>query len=628
MLSNRSPSQQKLGAFFQAKRLIQIFWATEFSLAILLIHRIVISSYEIALIALITMLSLTPVHLLVKKQQVDKASSLLLFILTFIITYLMWNHGGMHDEVVLGVPCLMIMAAMFGNKKSFISLLIIFSSSIALNSLANYKGWVTNIPPTNDVHSAILILLLILLISFSVWVSAMDFKSLLLKLRKENAEVLSSKKEIENLLLHDVLTGLPNRAMAEITLNKSIKTAKRDNTKVYLMFIDLDNFKLINDALGHQAGDALLIEISTRLQNILRPCDTICRFAGDEFIIIFDHINSEEIMAEISNKIIQAIKTPFYFNSNEFICGCSIGITVSPDDGSDFESLLHNADIAMYVSKSSGGNNFHYFDTKMDNHGHDYLNLINELRHAIKENQFFLTYQPKVDLANKRITGAEALIRWQHPTKGVVYPDKFIPEAEKSGLIIEIGEWVLKHACLTCKSWISLGYEDFSVAVNVSSQQFKQNNIYQLIESTLKQTGLSGKHLELEMTESLLIENSDKLKQTFKDIRGLGVNLSIDDFGTGYSNLSYLKEFDIKTLKIDRSFVTDVEKNDKNKALVKAIIQMAKGLELTTVGEGVENQQVAELLSDFTCDYAQGYLWSKPIKNDDFIRFAKEYEQS
>ncbi|MCF2949781.1 EAL domain-containing protein [Paraglaciecola aquimarina] len=625
MPNTHPPSRQRIELFFQAKRLIQIFWACEITLAVLLAQRLLLNSFELSFIIFTTMCALSLVYLLAKRDKVNHASNLLLAILALILVALMWMHGGVHDEAVFGFPSLLIMAAMFGNKKSFIVLLTIFGLSIAANAVSNHLGWVTNYSPKVDLTSGFLFIFMLLLISYSIWVAAMDYRLLLDKLHKENTEVINSKKEIEEMLLHDILTGLPNRAMAEIVLTNALKKAARTHQKNYLMFIDLDNFKLINDALGHQAGDALLVEISTRLQTLLRKNDTVCRFAGDEFIIIFDTIDSQELMATISEKIIDIIKTPFYFNSNEFICGCSIGITVSPDDGSDFETLLRNADTAMYFSKANGGNNFHFFDQKMDNQGHDYLNLINDLRQAIKKQEFFLTYQPKVDLTNKKIIGAEALIRWQHPKKGVIYPDQFIPEAEKSGLINEIGEWVIKQACLACKDWITAGFKDFTVAVNVSSQQFKQDNIYQVVKTALNNAKLAGKHLELEMTESLLVENSHELKKLLQDISLLGVHLSIDDFGTGYSNLSYLKEFDIKTLKIDRSFVNDVENNGKNKALVKAIIQMAKGLELTTVGEGVENQQVAELLSDFTCDYGQGYLWSKPVRDKDFIKFIHSY---
>lgn len=625
-MKNDPVPHQKIELFFQAKRLIQIFWALEFTFALIFIQRVALKSYTLGLAVIATMLVLSSVYFLAKKNRVKQASSILLFTVTSILIIMMWLHSGIHDEVVFGIPSLLIMAAMFGNKKSFIVLLIIFTLSIALNSLANHLGWIVNHPPSVDMTSAVLLLLMLFLISYSIWVAAMDYRILLDKLHKENSEVLNSKKEIEALLLHDVLTGLPNRAMAEIVVNNVLNNAKRENRKVYLMFIDLDNFKLINDALGHQAGDALLIKISSSLKNILRPSDTVCRFAGDEFIIIFDSIESQELMASISEKIIDTIKIPFNYNSNEFICGCSIGITVAPDDGNDFDTLLRNADTAMYFSKSNGGNSFHYFDTNMDTHGHDYLNLINELRVAIKQEQFFLEYQPKINLATNEIIGAEALIRWRHPSKGIIYPDKFISEAEKSGLIIEIGDWVIQQACITCRSWVTLGYDSFTIAVNVSSQQFKRGDITQTVKSSLQQANLLGKHLEIEMTESLLIENSENLKGVFKDIQSLGVKFSVDDFGTGYSNLRYLKEFEVKALKVDRSFVLDIETNAKNKILVKAIIQMAKGLELTTVVEGIESIQVKEILESFECEYAQGYLWSKPISNEKFIEYVNSYQ--
>lgn len=617
--------EKKLHSYFQAKRLIQIFWAIEFTLVLVAIQRFYLESYFHCTLTIAIALILTGVYKLVQQKKVLAAATFLLSVITLFVTYFMWGNAGIYDEVVIVYPCILIMAAMLGNKRLFTALIIFMSMSIALNGISNHNGWYLNDVVAVNLDGTILTLLIIWLISYTIWIMSSDFHSLLNRLSYENEEVIKSKKEIETLLHHDILTGLPNRMMAQEIFNEAIANAKEDDLKVCLMFIDLDNFKLINDGLGHRAGDALLKELSQRFKNTVRETDSVCRFAGDEFIIILESVKTNEILIRISESIINAIQTPYYYENSELICGCSIGISISPDDGVDFDVAIQNADTAMYHSKSIGGNSFHFFNSEMNSQGLDYLNVVSDLRKAVKEELFILHFQPKFDLINSKIIGAEALIRWNHPENGLIPPDYFIPQAEKSGLIVDIGEWVLNAACKACKSWIELGFIDFTIAVNVSSQQFKRGNLSQLVETALAKSGLPAKHLEIEMTESLLIDNSDDLKQTVKYLSGLGVRFSIDDFGTGYSNLSYLKEFEIETLKIDRSFMKDIEQNPKNKALVTAIIQMAKGLSLQTVAEGIENKEIATMLSDMQCSYAQGYYWSKPTCEKAFIQFSEEY---
>jgi len=623
-LKHINNKKTNLHSYFQAKRLVQIFWAVEFALLMVLIQRLYLDKFTQSLLVFLVGIILIGVHKLAKENKILAAATLLLTVITLFVTYFLWSNAGIFDEVLLAYPCILIMAAMLGDKKLFFSLLAFMSLSVMLNGISNHLQWYVNRVHYISVNNAILVLIILLLISYTVWVMASDFRALLQKLSLDNIQVIKSKQEIEKLLHHDILTGLPNRIMAQEIFLKAAFKAKRDNFKVCLMFIDLDNFKLINDGLGHQAGDKLLKELSQRIKSNVRDADSVCRFAGDEFIIILESVKTDELLAKIAQNIISNIQKPFNYQSNEFICGCSIGISVSPNDGLDFNTLVRNADTAMYHSKSIGGNSFHFFDPEMNSHGHDYLNVVSDLRKALKENQFILHYQPKFDLSTNNIIGAETLIRWQHPLKGLILPDYFIPQAEKSGLIVEIGEWVIQQACKTCKSWLELGFTEFSVAVNVSSQQFKRGNFVQIVQTSLDNSDLPSNHLEIEMTESLLIENSGELKKTLKHLRNLGVSFSIDDFGTGYSNLAYIKEFEIASLKVDRSFVHDIEHNPKNKAIVKAIIQMAKSLDLHTIAEGVENKEVKTILNNLQCNYAQGYYWSKPISEKEFIKFSKE----
>ena len=611
--------------FFKTKHLLQIIWAVEATLLFVILQRIFLAEYLNAVIVLCVFFILLGSSILAKNNQIEEAATLLLITLTGLSSYFMWFHGGIYDEVVLAYPGILIMAAMLGNKRLFSWLFILSSLSIILNGTANSYGIYINDPAQSQISGAILITLIFTLISYTISVMAKDFRNVLERLHDENKTAIKSKRDIEILLRHDILTKLPNRLMAEDFLTSAMSKSNRGDDKVHIMFIDLDNFKLINDALGHQAGDLLLVEISDRLKKIVRANDLVCRFAGDEFVIIFESLTNNELVASISEKIISTIKTPFFYQGQQFICGCSIGISVTPNDGSTFEELIRNADTAMYHSKDAGGNSFHYFNDEMNTYGHEYLSLITDLRQAIKEEQFFLVYQPKIDLKKNKIIGAEALIRWNHPEKGVLFPDNFIEEAEKAGLICEIGGWVLQQACKVCKEFVVNGADEFSIAVNVSSKQFAKGNLSEVIKFSLKNANLSGKHLEIEMTESLLIDNSEQLKNTFKTIQDLGVVFSVDDFGTGYSNLGYLKEFDIASLKIDRSFIYDIGNNPKNQALVKAILQMAKGLELHTVAEGVEDASTVNMLIDFQCDSAQGYYWSKPVYKSEFIKYIEHF---
>lgn len=626
-IEKNKPITKAENHFFQAKHLLQIIWAVQVTIVLVLAQRLFLGQYSKAIILFCVFITLFGVLILAKKGMVDIAASALLIVVTLCITYFMWTNGGIYDEVVFAYPCILIMAAMLGIRCLFCGLLAFIAGSITLNGVLNSYGIFVNEHSSPGIHSGILITLLLLVTGYIISVMAKDFRTILTQLDNENKTVVKSRDEIELMLRHDILTSLPNRLMATEFFKSSMAKFDRDNAEIHIMFIDLDDFKLMNDALGHQAGDLLLIEIAARLKSAVRANDLVCRFAGDEFIIIFESLSTPELVARISEDVISSIKKPFYYQGHEFICGCSIGISVAPYDGDNFDELVRNADTAMYHSKSVGGNSFHYFNNDMNTYGHEYLTLITDLRQTIKEGQLFLVYQPKISLAQNKVIGAEALIRWNHPDKGVVFPTHFIEEAEKSGIICEIGEWAIQQACRACSEWIAQGFDDFTVAVNVSSKQFARGDLLNVIESALKAANISGKHLELEMTESLLFDNSETLKNTFKSIQSLGVTFSLDDFGTGYSNLGYLKAFDIASLKIDQSFIYEIEKNPQNKALVKAIIQMARGLELHTVAEGIEDAATAEILLDFQCDIGQGYLWSKPIKHDEFIKLCEEYNQ-
>jgi len=590
------------------------------------LQRLYYQAYLDAVVIVTASLLLIPVLSLAKKNKAQIAINLLLSVATLFCSYFMWAQGGIYDELILAFPSVLIFASMTGNKKLFIGLLFFISASMALNGISNDIGWLNNTLKTTYLESTLICLFILWLLAYVIWVLASDVHLLLAKQNKEHKKLLQSKEEIENLLNHDLLTSLPNRTMAQKLFESALQSSLKENLNVCLMFIDIDNFKQINDGLGHKAGDELLKEISLRLKQEIQGLGFACRFAGDEFVLIIPSVKGKDIPERLAHSILNALTTPFYYQGHELICSCSIGISVSPEQGTDFSVVIQNADTAMYRSKSVGGNVLHFYNKEMDRQGNDFLNSITDIRKALREEQFVIYYQPKIDLIKQKVIGAEALIRWQHPEKGLIAPNSFISHAEKSGLIVEIGDWVLRTSCVACKSWLTLGLDNLSIAVNVSSRQFERNHFAQTVKAALLKSELPPQNLELEMTESLLIDDSNELKTTIKCLRALGVSFSIDDFGTGYSNLSYLKEFDIELLKIDRSFIYDIEHNPKNKALVTAIIQMAKALSLKVVGEGIENIQVVNMLAELGCDYGQGYYWAKPLPENEFIDFVKAFE--
>lgn len=428
-----------------------------------------------------------------------------------------------------------------------------------------------------------------------------------------------SEKKIQKLAHYDLLTGLPNRIMAKSRFEQSMQVSEKKDTMVCVMFLDLDEFKNINDSLGHDAGDTFLKEIASRLTSIVRRSDTICRQGGDEFLIILESLSEEKQLLILAEKVLNAIKQPYAINGIDVSSSVSIGIAIAPNDGDDFETLCRHADMAMYQAKNDGKNAFHFFNQRLEENAASKLQLLSDLRTAIEENQFELYYQPKINLADNQVMGAEALIRWNHPIKGIIFPIDFIPLAESSGLIIELGQWILEQACYQCKQWQEQGFKKFCMAVNVSAVQFKREDFFEVVVGALEKSGLSVEFLELEITESLLIVDSQRLAELFAKLDALGTKMSIDDFGTGYSNLGYLKKFQIDTLKIDRTFVSNLQLAEHDQAIVEAILQMANSLDLDVVAEGVEDETTATLLRELNCQYAQGYYWSKPIRNSEFI---------
>ena len=428
---------------------------------------------------------------------------------------------------------------------------------------------------------------------------------------------ISERKRLEeqmrHIAQHDALTGLPNRLALLMRLAQLLPEARRHQWKLAIMFIDLDRFKIINDTLGHQVGDELLREVACRLSNAIRETDYVARLGGDEFVILLPAINSAADAAVIGSKIIAKLSTAIDAEGHELHTSPSIGISIFPDDGPDADTVMRNADMAMYQAKAAGRNNYQFFTQEMNRATATRLDLEHKLRHALTRNEFSIAYQPQFSANSSKPTGVEALIRWHHPIDGMISPDRFIPIAEETELIVDIGEWVLHTACREMKHWQDKGLGLMRIAVNVSARQLQRRDFCNTVAGALAESGLPAECLELEITESSVMENPEESIQILQNIRRMGVTLAIDDFGTGYSSLAYLKRFPIDHLKIDRSFVTDIEIDLNDRAIAFGTIALAHSLGLNVIAEGVETEDQLELLRSNGCDEIQGYLLSKPL---------------
>lgn len=432
-----------------------------------------------------------------------------------------------------------------------------------------------------------------------------------------------AEEKIQYLATHDGLTGLPNRNVFNQLLEHEIHVARRGKDKFCIMFIDLDRFKMINDSLGHDAGDQLLQSMAQRLQSSIRDGDIVSRLGGDEFVILAREITSDHQAANLAQKILHKISEPIFLSNHEYRITGSIGIATYPVDGEDELTLMKNADVAMYLAKEEGKNNFQFYSSSIKTLSLEKLTLENDLRKALANNEFYLDYQAKVHMSDKSIAGVEALIRWKHPELGLVSPDQFIPLAEETGTIIPIGRWVLETACNQARLWLQQGLPPICISVNLSPRQFSDPHLLQDIAEVLEKTELQPNLLELEITESMVMNNADRAVMLLKSIKTLGVRLAIDDFGTGYSSLGQLKQFPIDTLKVDKSFIQHIPVDAEDKAITEAIIAMGKSLSLTVIAEGVENSDQQSFLQAHACDQMQGFYFSRPVSADDFAEFVR-----
>ena len=442
-------------------------------------------------------------------------------------------------------------------------------------------------------------------------------------------EVAQQAKQLSYMAEHDYLTGLPNRYLFDDRMAQAISFAQRSRHKIALLFLDLDHFKHINDTLGHAIGDQLLQAVAKRLQAFVRISDTVSRHGGDEFVLLLTELEHVLDVNAFADKLIHALAEPYQVSCHQLHVTTSIGISLYPDDASNAETMLRNADTAMYHAKANGRGNYQRFAPQMNARAVERQALEASLHRALEQQEFVLHYQPKVDIETDRITGAEALIRWQQPTRGLIAPEDFIGIAEDSGLIVPIGAWAMREACRQAKAWLDAGLKLRQMAVNVAAQEFRHRHFVRTLRRILSDTGLPPRLLELELNEGVLMHDASTSGNVLQTLKDIGVRIAIDDFGTGYSSLSHLRRFPIDTLKIDRSFVQDIcSESGEEAAIVSAVIAMGKGLKQRLVAEGVETPAQLAFLQSYGCGEAQGFFFSRPMTADEFRQLLEAEQRS
>ncbi|GEA06556.1 hypothetical protein KUL42_13170 [Alteromonas sp. KUL42] len=567
-------------------------------------------------IFLIGFISLAVSGSLAYRNHVTASSYVLLGSMSLMLFALAATGAGVFDIAMLGYPGVIIFAALLGGVMLFSGVLsLVVVQCIALTWLIMHDVISPNTPFLSWSH-LVFIIVIFSVTGFSVYILVYDIRRLMNSLQRENEKVEQNRLQIQHLAHHDPLTNLPNRLLGERLFVKKLKESQEKKLQLALLFIDLDNFKPVNDALGHAAGDRFLQKISQTISGNLSDKESLIRFGGDEFIILASDVENRQQIDQLCKSIIEWCSSEFEILQTNIVVSGSIGIALAPSDGTQFKQLCRKADIAMYEAKHNGRNRFEYYDPKLDKDSDEKFKLIQKLRPAVLNEALSVHYQPLVDLSTGNICSVEALVRWPQCDGTMIMPDKFIPLAERSGLIVPLGQWVLEQACLFAARQYKKGNSSLTVAVNLSFAQFKDGTLPQIVKHALGKAQLPPKKLELELTESILADSAGNIEAQLKEIKGLGVQFAIDDFGTGYSNLNYLRTFEASKLKIDRNFITTLGSNKDEETLVSAIINMADSLGMTTVAEGIENEATLVKLVEMGCDIGQGYYWSKPLPED------------
>jgi diguanylate cyclase len=603
------------------RRLVQAAWACGLAICASGVPDILAQRWRNIPPLLAGLGALAVVLWLVRHRRRNAAVALMLASLFGMVSLLLWQNGGLRDTALMAFPCMLVFAAMLGTRRLYFGLFAAMLAVIVAVLYANISGRHVNPLPPLSYSTLVDIVSVLSVTALVAWLMAGDMHAALDALQARNAQMAETHERMEMMATHDALTHLPNRSLARDRFEQAAAAARRSGHCVAMLFLDLDNFKNVNDTLGHGSGDTLLVQVSDRLSSLLRHADTVARLGGDEFLLLVPEVSDGAAVAEIANKVVTGLAAPFDVLGMEIFSGCSLGVTLFPADGDDFDSLLKKADIAMYRAKESGRNAFRFWDTEMNASVVEHVELLSAMRAALAHRDFTLSYQPQFDLRTGRLIGAEALIRWRHAELGQISPARFIPLAERSGLIIPIGDWVLQEACAQAQRWRAAGWTDLTISVNVSPVQFRRSSVEASVAQALAGCGLPSANLELELTESLLIQDSLTLIESLASLRRMGVRFAIDDFGTGYSNLAYLKRFEVERLKIDQTFVRRLTDDVQDQAIVRAIVQMAASLNLFTVAEGVEDGATLALLGDLGCQQGQGFHWSPAVPAAEFEKF-------
>lgn len=602
----------------QQRRLLQAIKAIQVVFLLLLLVSLMASQWSSAGLLLAMLFVLPWGHHLYRRGRYEQVADIILWALTILVTVNMWLNYGLRDSSLMAYPGVLVNAALMVKRRTFWTLLGFMLVNIATLALFNAQGWyvIPLVPATNA--TAVNLIITLSGTSYAVWLLTSDLFSAFARLSDENRRVLESQEEIEFLAHHDVLTKLPNRLMARTHFEQAQRQARRNKRMSSLIYIDLDDFKTLNDSLGHSAGDSLLRHVAEQLRNCLRSNEIACRQSGDEFLVVVGEVADADAAAEIASRILKSLALPLHIDGVEVITTCSIGIALFPLDGEDFDSLLICADTAMYQAKEGGRNTFRLYGSQMNTNVRAHLQMIADMRQGLIREEFCLYYQPQFDLGSGHLIGAEALLRWKHPQLGMVSPGVFIPLAEKSGLIIELGSLVLHEACQQAALWRAQGMS-LVMSVNLSQMQMRRSNMHELVKQTLQKNALPARFLKLELTESMMVSERGDVPEQLRELRELGVTLAIDDFGTGYSNLGYLKRLDVESLKIDQSFIRGMVTDADSAAIVQAIIQMAASLDIKTVAEGIEDEVTLLRLKVLGCNIGQGFFWSPALSPEDFV---------
>ena len=614
------------GMVLQRNRLIQIILAILCAVGCVILINFVNQNWPTVWMLLALSACMLVALILARANRITLAAMFTVITLTIVMGLMSFAFDGIYDASISAFPAILVFAAMFATLRLFVGLLTFIILILSTVVWVNITGVHVNVVAPVSIMSLVNVVAILMATAFFVWKLASDLRIAVARLETENERIRDALTHIDTLAHNDALTGLPNRLLARARFEQAVELAKRGNDKIALLYLDLDNFKTINDSLGHIAGDQLLCEVATRLKQTIRASDTASRQGGDEFLVIVAGQAEQESVATVAVKIIDLLSEYFSVNGMEISVTCSLGISMYPDDGQDFDALLKHADIAMYQAKERGRNGFQFYDPQMNTNVVEHLHLISGIRTALQKDEFKLYYQPQFDLKSERIIGAEALIRWKNPELGMIPPNKFIPVAERSGQIHEIGAWVIDEACRQAREWMDAGLPPIVVGVNLSPIQFRRDNVERDVMNALEHYTLPPSAIELELTESLLIVESDQISPLLKRLRNLGVHLSIDDFGTGYSNLGYLSRFEVERLKIDQSFIRRMLENKNDEGIVRAIIEMAHSLGLEVVAEGVETAEMLVHLKGLGCEFGQGYLWSPALPAAEFVEFIRTYQ--